>query len=936
MESGGEEDDNVGLVDPFDDGDESTAAQGVESERAMGRRDEDVRANAIAFAVVVQVLAEMRERVGTKHTMAALFDTPRRWAHDEPPQLLFAYLREYVDSFFPLARLIAPDGDYQRLRYHIADVSFLNLAYRATGAVPPDSSTPVETQLACFMENYHLFGRACTLTVGDVNDLLDGLFTAKRRDDRTHLFLRLIQGCDDAAFRCVARILLKRHHFGAQAKLLITYYNANALPWYFVKRDLRTLLSMFPSRSTLKRDVQIAPGDPFRPNASVIPTSFHEAIGALNTFAIEEKHDGERLMVAIDRVAGKHWAHTRQGVDMTRNMSTTIANVQRALGSEVQSVIVDGEALAWSESMERSVYLEFRSMIKVNRAQLPGMRPRYVVFDIVYLNGKDIRHLPLRERHALLERHITEEPTVVEIVRQDIVPGTASRAEKLHRVLHALDECLSAMTEGLVLKDVELPYVLERQGWLKIKPDQLFMSKDKRIRLQRDLDLLVTGAYFNSEGCVNALLMGARECAADFFDGGKAPVSLRKVPIHAQTAAFRAEADQLVKSAAAAGHGTAMYVPHLAPDRGTTPEPPHVYFPMGLRDCTGRHVVIETLAAEVSTSLVLRFPRLHRVRHDLDFASSTSVEQLRSYSGSLHVDVRRSVEERTMEQLKGCADDWFASLSPRESSGALFKTLRRCGVTDLSSVRAVSNVLRGLRFFVYDGEYAWSQGALTGEADVKTFLAEHGAHVDQALPQALNLAPATGRGRNSDVLTLGFVERCVAAGAWRDPEYGDYAWVRSPVLRQRLGCVEGLVDHPWSPCSSTELDEVLRARSPRPLVGHAGAATITTSEVCREVDELVAEALPLGRVRAYLDHVHDAEERALLRLALRKGGGRAVENVDEATLVVVDKGVGAAADDAAAADAAADDAATGKENKRRASLVRCVTSDEAWEQFTMV
>ena len=90
-----------------------------------------------------------------------------------------------------------------------------------------------------------------------------------------------------------------------------------------------------------------------------------------------------------------------------------------------------------------------------------------VVFDVLYLNGRDLVHeaTPLRAREALLRSILEPIPTFVEVV-----PTEHVRADDEEALLASLGQVVRAKQEGLVLKRASSRYVPNGRGdWLKLK-----------------------------------------------------------------------------------------------------------------------------------------------------------------------------------------------------------------------------------------------------------------------------------------------------------------------------------------------------------------------------------------------------------------------------------------------------------------------------------
>src|SRR5690606_11633591 len=89
----------------------------------------------------------------------------------------------------------------------------------------------------------------------------------------------------------------------------------------------------------------------------------------------------------------------------------------------------------------------------------PSGELRYYVFDILYLNGHDIMHLPLLERKSLI-------PQVVEDVPQIYY---CDHVDTLGKTFY--EQAIAAGMEGVIAKKADSEYIpgSRSESWLKIK-----------------------------------------------------------------------------------------------------------------------------------------------------------------------------------------------------------------------------------------------------------------------------------------------------------------------------------------------------------------------------------------------------------------------------------------------------------------------------------
>jgi len=114
-------------------------------------------------------------------------------------------------------------------------------------------------------------------------------------------------------------------------------------------------------------------------------------------WAFEVKWDGYRLVVHVE--PGEVRAVTRGGYDWTKKFRL-IVDEARELGHA--SMIIDGEAVVLDDQGRSDFGLLQRAVGKRPSAHDVGEIIFYA-FDLLYLDGRDLRNLPLSERRRLLE-----------------------------------------------------------------------------------------------------------------------------------------------------------------------------------------------------------------------------------------------------------------------------------------------------------------------------------------------------------------------------------------------------------------------------------------------------------------------------------------------------------------------------------------------------
>jgi DNA ligase-1 len=348
-----------------------------------------------------------------------------------------------------------------------------------------------------------------------------------------------------------------------------------------------------------------------------------EAFAYFTEAAVEDKYDGVR--------AQAHCGGNRADGDAARvrifsrtmdEISGSFPELPPALAVFPEPLVLDGEILAWSESLSQALpFSELQKRLgrkKVSPDLMRSVPVVYVVFDVIYARGELTIELPLRQRRKLLEGIFASVPehgfnvdhtiTSVETAqgRLSFEPAVASKSG-LPRVILApmltaessghLDELFQQArergNEGLMVKDLNSAYTPGRRGkaWLKLK------------RELATLDVVVTAVEWG-HGKRNNVLSDYTFAVRDgdrLLNVGKAYSGLTDAEIAEMTAWFQA---------------------HMRDDQG-------------FRRTVDPEIVIEVAFNNVMRSerhesgYALRFPRILRIRPDKSVAEIDTLETVR-------------------------------------------------------------------------------------------------------------------------------------------------------------------------------------------------------------------------------------------------------------------------------------------------------------------
>src|SRR3989304_5403469 len=119
----------------------------------------------------------------------------------------------------------------------------------------------------------------------------------------------------------------------------------------------------------------------------------------------EPKLDGVRMLAFIRD--GKAELRSRRGVDVTKQYPSLVASLA---AQPAATMVLDGEVCALDEAgVPRFQLLQPRINLTrgVDAAKVDAELPVvFFVFDLLYLDGYDLRAVPLRERKALLQSRL--------------------------------------------------------------------------------------------------------------------------------------------------------------------------------------------------------------------------------------------------------------------------------------------------------------------------------------------------------------------------------------------------------------------------------------------------------------------------------------------------------------------------------------------------
>ena len=232
----------------------------------------------------------------------------------------------------------------------------------------------------------------------------------------------------------------------------------------------------------------------FHPIGFMLASPAADAAEAFQYFEhaqVEDKYDGIRAQAHCG--GGQVRIFSRTLDEVTPSFPELVGGLSELPGE----VILDGEIVAWRNHEDGGHAMPFSEIQKrlgrkqVSQKMMAEVPIAYVVFDVIYAEDELTLDKPLSERAQILERvfagakRVSPRPVVnaqgsllfePEIEEEGAVSGWVLRAPTLRadspeQLEQYFDEAMARGNEGLMIKDLQSPYMPGRRGrwWLKLK-----------------------------------------------------------------------------------------------------------------------------------------------------------------------------------------------------------------------------------------------------------------------------------------------------------------------------------------------------------------------------------------------------------------------------------------------------------------------------------
>lgn len=503
------------------------------------------------------------------------------------------------------------------------------------------------------------------MTIAEVNEQLDKLAVSSGEKENLHIFEIFYNRMNAEELMWIIRVILKQMKVGATERTFLDLWHPDGEALFSVSSSLRRVCWELwnPEIRLEQEETGIALMQCFQPQLAQFQqsTSFQKMTELMRPteedqeYWIEEKLDGERMQMHMvedaENPGGFRFAFwSRKAKDYTYlygngledDNAALTRHLKGAFASGVRNLILDGEMIEWDMDTDKIVPFgtlktaAIAEQANKSNSDAAGHRPLFRVFDILYLNDKQLTQYTLRDRHSALEK-------VIKPVHRRLEVHTYTSATGPDAIEPLLRHVVANASEGLVLKNPRSMYRLNSRNddWLKVKPE--YMDE-----FGESLDCLVVGAYYGSGrrgGTLSSFLCGLR-VSANHIRAGADPekcFSFFKVG-----GGFKAEDYAEIR------HRTDGKWMDWDPKN-----PPSKYIELGGGEAKQYErpdvwirpkdsFIVSVKAASIGPSdqfargITLRFPRLRRLRRDRTWDSALTLEEFE--------DLRRRVDEESKEK----------------------------------------------------------------------------------------------------------------------------------------------------------------------------------------------------------------------------------------------------------------------------------------------
>lgn len=462
--------------------------------------------------------------------------------------------------------------------------------------------------------------KVSAVTVNEVYDKLINIAEAGgegSQEEKISQMASLLEGLDALSARYVARIPVGKLRLGFSDKTVIDALSVMEKGDKSGRKELEQIYEVLPDVGALASEVKKRGikevsknptpkvGVPIAPMLAQRLKSPAEMIKKMGEVAVEPKFDGLRAQI--------HYKKGEKVKVFTRNLneiSEMFPEIQKA-GKYInaKSAILDSEAVGLDPKTKKMVDFQ-RTMQRRRKHDIARMVAdiplRFQVFDLMFVNGKNLMGEGYEKRRAALKKVIKKNSLLV------VDDHTPTDNPELIRKLH--HEMVQKGLEGVMVKKSASKYVPGRTGWRWVKMKE---AEEKEGKLADTMDCIVMG-YTRGKGKRAAFGIG------QFLAGVKSGdrfVTITKVGTGLTDEQFKELVKRLKKIEVSKKPKEYEVHKNLEPDFWVAPKE-----------------VVELAADEITVSpnhtagLALRFPRLIKFRDDKSANEVTNLREIKNLS----------------------------------------------------------------------------------------------------------------------------------------------------------------------------------------------------------------------------------------------------------------------------------------------------------------
>ncbi|KAL0271537.1 UNVERIFIED_CONTAM: hypothetical protein PYX00_008599 [Menopon gallinae] len=475
------------------------------------------------------------------------------------------------------------------------------------------------------------------LSMREVDNFLESLSGMTKEDEQTFHFTKIIKKCTANDLKMIIRLIKHDLRINCGAKHILEALHPDAYKAFQASRDIKAVVknalkakSKAPTEVKEKNvgmNVNLKLMTPVLPMLAQACTSVDMAMKKCpNGMFSEVKYDGERVQLHKEGNNFKYFSRSLKPV-LPHKVNHFKDYIPQAF-PHGQDLILDAEILMVDNSGKP---LPFGTLGIHKKSEFKDANVCLFVFDCIYYNGDSLMNTPIKERKRILKKNMVE-------IKNHIMFSETEEIHKSEDLEAMMTKVFRLGLEGLVLKPLESTYEPGKRHWLKMKKDYLYEGA-----MADSADLVVLGAWFgtgNKGGIMSIFLMGC------YDESTKTWRTVTKVHSGHDDSTL----ERLQKE---------LDVIKISKDVSKVPswlKCTKTMVPDFVAKDPRKMPVWEVTGAEFTQNQVhtaegisIRFPRVTRIRDDKDWATATTLSELK--------ELFKASKDTATFTLKGTAED---------------------------------------------------------------------------------------------------------------------------------------------------------------------------------------------------------------------------------------------------------------------------------------